>query len=213
MNSPRSVIVRATSLELATTALTLGLLALLGPPLDLDPAQPFAVLLTQWCTVALLGCAAWAWATTSLVLLEALRAAASQTLPHRRRGIPAGYRRLVLGACGVALSAGVATPALGTPGPVHLDPLPASIATPVGTPVTPARAPIRVRPSALLAADILVRPGDSLWRLAAARLPQDVDDATIAHSWHRLYAANSELIGVDPDHIEPGQRLRQPQGW
>lgn len=229
--SQRSVTLRATALAVVSTAALLGLLAFLGPTIDLDPGQQFATLLAQWCALVLLGCAGWAWLLTCLVLAEAIRMPSGQPLQAQRRGIPPAYRRLVLGACGLALSAGAATPALATPGPVHLDPQPAVAAAPSAQ----ARAPMHLRAPVpdLARADaqadteadteadpgaedddaIVVHTGDSLWRLTAERLPRDADDATIEHAWRRLYAANSELIGADPDHIEPGQRLARPQGW
>lgn len=216
-DSKRRVLLRATALAIAATAVLTALVVALAPSLHVDPAQPFAVLLSQLCSAALLGCAAWAWAVTLLVLLEAVVALSGPDrdlrLRARRRGIPSAYRRLVLGACGLALSAGVAAPALATPGPVHLDP-------PVATPrsavaITPAapRAPVHAPRRASAGSDIVVRPGDSLWHLAAERLSPEASDATVEHTWRRLYAANAELIGADPDHIEPGQRLERPRGW
>ncbi|WP_026145956.1 hypothetical protein [Nocardioides sp. Iso805N] len=213
--SQRSVALRATALAVASTATLLGLLVSLGRTIDLDPGQQFAALLAQWSAVVLLGCAGWAWLLTSLVLAEAIRMPSGQPLQPlqpQRRGIPTAYRRLVLGACGLALSAGAATPALATPGPVHLGPQPAVTAAPSAQ----ARAPMHLRapvPDVADADAIVVHAGDSLWRLTADRLPRDADDATIEHAWRRLYAANSELIGADPDHVEPGQRLARPQGW
>lgn len=221
--SQRSVTLRATALAVASTVTLLGLLAFLGPTIDLDPGQQFAILLAQWSALVLLGCAGWGWLLTCLVLAEAIRTPSGQTLQPQRRGIPTAYRRLVLGACGLALSAGAAAPALATPGPVHLGPHPAVAAAPSAQ----ARAPMQLRAPVLdvdegaAPADdddddddaIVVHTGDSLWRLTADRLPRDADDATIEHAWRRLYAANSELIGADPDHIEPGQRLARPQGW
>ena len=66
--SQRSVRLRATVLAVVATATLLGLVALLAPGIDLGPDQPFAGLLTQCCTVVLLGCAAWAWLVTVVVL-------------------------------------------------------------------------------------------------------------------------------------------------
>lgn len=207
------VSLRAAAVELVATGALLGLAHLLRPSVDLDPDQPFAALLGQWCGVVLLGCAGWLWVVTGLVLLEAVRARPAVPLRARRAAIPAAYRRLVLGACGLALTAGVAAPALATPGPVHLDPRPAA----ASAPAVPARAPLQLRPpdqvARHLGTGIVVRPGDSLWHLAAERLPHDTDDATIGHTWRRLYAANERLIGDDPDHIEPGQRLERPRSW
>ena len=55
-----------------------------------------------------------------------------------------------------------------------------------------------------------MRPGDTLWSLAARDLPADSPDAAITARWHAIYAANRSLIGPDPDVIVPGQRLRLP---
>lgn len=58
---------------------------------------------------------------------------------------------------------------------------------------------------------VVVRPGDSLWRIAAASLgpdARDVDIATATARWHR---ANQEVIGDDPDLLLPGQRLVAPK--
>jgi hypothetical protein len=54
-----------------------------------------------------------------------------------------------------------------------------------------------------------VRPGDSLWSITAALLRTPVA-ARIARSWPRLYAANHDVVGPDPDLIRPGMRLVVP---
>jgi hypothetical protein len=59
---------------------------------------------------------------------------------------------------------------------------------------------------------VTVRPGDSLWSLAAADLGRDATPAQIAAAWPRWYAANRGVIGNDPTLIRPGQRLRPPGG-
>lgn len=229
----RSVCLRAVFLAVAATGAVTGVSAILLPTVDLTPRQPFATLLSQWCSVVLLGCALWAWLVTAFVLVEAVHTPRGTALPAQRRGIPSRYRRLVLGACGLALAAGTTAPALATPGPIHLDTH--TVATrPVGTATTPAttprpstpttppaaapaRAPMNVppqqQPHPQAGDDIVVRSGDSLWHLAAERLPRDADDAIIVHTWRRLYETNHRLIGDDPDHIEPGQRLTRPEGW
>lgn len=216
--SSRHICLRAAALALGATGTLATLLAALAPTTDLSPAQPFADLLGQWCTVVLLGCAVWAWAVTLAVLVEAVVATAGQEPTARvtavRRGLPTGYRRLVLGACGLALSAGAAAPALATPGPVHLGPPAAAAPATSAIPPRPSPSPTSgAGAGAGAGSDIVVRPGDSLWRLAAERLPSDAGDATITHTWHRLYAANLAVIGTDPDHLEPGQRLTRPRVW
>ncbi|MFZ1287171.1 MAG: LysM peptidoglycan-binding domain-containing protein [Candidatus Phosphoribacter sp.] len=56
----------------------------------------------------------------------------------------------------------------------------------------------------------VVRRGDTLWDIAAAHLGSGATRAAIAEAWPRWYAANRTVIGPDPGHIEPGQRLISP---
>ncbi len=56
----------------------------------------------------------------------------------------------------------------------------------------------------------VVRRGDTLWDVAARHLGPRGSVAAIAREWPRWYAANRAVIGADPHHIEPGQRLRAP---
>jgi nucleoid-associated protein YgaU len=127
--------------------------------------------------------------------------------PARVRWVPLGWRRLVLGACGVALTAGVTAPAVATPGPVRVDPPSAAVSRATPTALAAPTMAERTAPA------IVVSPGDSLWRLAAERLDPAASDAAIDVTWHRLYDANRAVVGADPDHIEPGQRLTPPRGW
>jgi resuscitation-promoting factor RpfA len=60
------------------------------------------------------------------------------------------------------------------------------------------------------ASTVVVRRGDSLWRIAASRLPGHPSERRIAASWPRWYAANRTVVGNDPDHIVPGQLLHVP---
>jgi hypothetical protein len=64
------------------------------------PAPSFDAWLTWLCAGAAALCAAWGWLVTSVVVLEALTGR-----PRRSpaRAVPAWCRRLVLGACGVAV--------------------------------------------------------------------------------------------------------------
>ena len=57
---------------------------------------------------------------------------------------------------------------------------------------------------------VVVRPGDSLWRIAAQHLRPSAPDRRIAEEWPRWYAANRSVIGTDPDHIVAGQVLTSP---
>ncbi|PZS37068.1 MAG: hypothetical protein DLM58_00210 [Pseudonocardiales bacterium] len=57
---------------------------------------------------------------------------------------------------------------------------------------------------------VVVRPGDSLWAIAAAHLGPGVAPGRTAAAWPRWYSANRAVIGADPDLIRPGQQLRPP---
>ncbi|MFP5336652.1 MAG: LysM peptidoglycan-binding domain-containing protein [Actinomycetes bacterium] len=72
-------------------------------------------------------------------------------------------------------------------------------------PLTPA-----ARGPAVTEDAVVVRRGDTLWHIAARALPAGATDAEIAAEWPRWYDANRALIGADPHHIEPGQRLVPP---
>ena len=57
---------------------------------------------------------------------------------------------------------------------------------------------------------VVVLRGDSLWSIAARSLPAGTDDAAIDRTWRAWYAANTSVIGSDPNHILPGQILLPP---
>jgi nucleoid-associated protein YgaU len=59
--------------------------------------------------------------------------------------------------------------------------------------------------------EVVVRRGDTLWDIAARHLGQDASPAEIAAEWPRWHAANSAVIGPDPDLLLPGQRLLPPR--
>jgi nucleoid-associated protein YgaU len=55
----------------------------------------------------------------------------------------------------------------------------------------------------------VVRPGDSLWSIAAQRLRRPTP-RRVANAWPRWWQANHKVVGRNPDLIHPGQRLRPP---
>jgi len=57
---------------------------------------------------------------------------------------------------------------------------------------------------------VTVRPGDSLWRIAAAHLGRAPTAARVAAAWPRWFAANRAVIGADPDLLVPGEVLHAP---
>lgn len=56
----------------------------------------------------------------------------------------------------------------------------------------------------------VVAPGDSLWTITASLLGEEATTQAIAAQWPRLYQANLDLIGSNPDLINPGTPLRVP---
>jgi nucleoid-associated protein YgaU len=199
---------------LATCGLVLLLRWLLP---GLAPVTGFAPALVD--LMSALGAVAttWLWLITGLTTLDAARGRAQRD----RAGVPTGVRRLVLAACGVAVVAsGVALPAhaedrhddpavlAGLPFPDR----PTTLSTlGLAFEVAQAAAPRRPAPppGPERTSSVVVRDGDTLWSIAAARLPRAGNDA-IGRACGRLYQLNRAVIGDDPDLIRPGQRLRLP---
>ncbi|TIC84209.1 LysM domain-containing protein [Nocardioides sp. GY 10127] len=116
MPHDRAPLPRCLAVLVGATALTTGLVRLLGPGALTPPEPGFAGLLVQGCTLALLGCAVWAWAVTVAVVLDAVRGRASAEAPGPlRRTAPAGLQRLVLRACGLAVAGALGLTVLGGP--------------------------------------------------------------------------------------------------
>ena len=57
---------------------------------------------------------------------------------------------------------------------------------------------------------VVVRRGDTLWRIAAEHLPARAGEAAIEAAWPAWYRANRQVVGEDPDLIRPGQQLTPP---
>jgi hypothetical protein len=146
----------------------------------------FGSLLTAGCAMALVGCATWCWLVTTVTVAGAIRGH-----DWRLPGAPAGLIRVVLSACGVAL--------LMPAGPAWAgaDPPPSAVSAVAGLPL-PERPEVPVEPAERI---VVVRPGDSLWTIAAER----------GCTWTALYAANRAVVGPDPDLIHPGAVLRLPR--
>lgn len=160
---------------------------------------PFDQLVVRLASVALLACAGWGWIVATLVVAGVLRGATS------RVPAPAVVRRLLLSACGAALSTGLATGAVGG----GVAPALADGPSLAGLPF-PDRAVATAHPHP--ATIVTVRPGDTLWSLAADHLRAGADDREIADACRHLYQLNRAAIGDDPDLIEPGLRLAVPEG-
>ena len=156
---------------------------------------------------------------------DALRAADRPGRP-RRPGAPAGRRtgrrpprggpvprpRLVLGGrrgLGRARPASSATPRAPPPRPG----LARAGRRPGAAPAACAR-PRSPRPRSLRRPGPVRRrggrPGDTLWTLAASRLPATATTREVAAAWPAWWSANRTVIGADPDLLRPGQSLQPP---
>jgi len=151
----------------------------------------------------------------------ALAAAAVSRLPGRlgrvghavaRRVTPAALRRVVITAAGTSILLSPA-PAMaaaaggGTPAPTGA----ASVLPPVGWPTDPAPSTHAAQPTPATTDRVTIRPGDSLWSITADRLGATSSAARIQAEWPCWYAANRQVIGPDPNLIQPGVSLLAPR--
>ncbi|HTE71829.1 MAG TPA: hypothetical protein VK640_01335 [Actinomycetes bacterium] len=156
---------------------------------------------------------------------SAAPSAAPSTAPSTAGSpMPSITRRLAAAALGVALSAGPVAAHAAVDRPAGGPPSPTSPTSPTSPAETgdagdrhgwPRRAAWSAdRPARRDA--VVVRPGDTLWTLAATRLadgdPADerADDRAVAAAWPRWWHANRAVVGPDPDLIRPGQVLHPP---
>lgn len=161
---------------------------------DLHGPSFSAALLGLGCLVQLL--------LSSWVLLTVLLALVHAPAPLVRAVTPRLLRRaLFVGAAGaLALSPVHADRAVT---PAHHD------LTGLRLPDRPIAMPPRVdhgRPT------VVVRPGDTLWAIAARSLPTGATTSQIAEACARWHAANRDVIGDNPNLIFPAQRLTPPLG-
>jgi hypothetical protein len=230
------LLLRGALLVAATGTAAVGLISLCREPLHVLvaallrggvptlPRLPFEQVLTGACALLALGCALWLAVATAIVVL----AEAARVVPLGRRvprGLdalgdhlcPALVRTLVVTALGAVVTAALTAPApadapsdgsrgsfpRGAAGLSGLALPDRVVSVPAG--LTVARTAARRTPS-----KVVVRRGDSLWSIAADRLPQGAGNRRICAGWHRLYSANKDRIGADPDLILPGTALVVP---
>jgi hypothetical protein len=212
---------------MSVTAAMAGLIDVLGPwaialrtAVSPAGATPFDRALPDLAAAGLLVCAGWAWLTTSAVVVEVLRGRVGSGTSS---GVPAGLRRVVLAACGVALAGGLGHPAYAASGQPHRPtsvvarltglPLPDLVATGRRPGHHPRRHPRQHQyGGATQVAEriVVVAPGDTLWSIAARNLPPGCRAEAISGYWRAIYAENHAAIGPDPDLIEPGIRIHLP---
>ena len=156
----------------------------------------------------------WLLATTCLSAAVATRRGSARWLS---RLTPALVRRVAGAGVGVVLGVGVTAPAMAAPPPAPaLGAMHAPTPSPMTAPATPSRpAAAQPVPSRPAAARYVVRPGDSLWRIAARQVRSadgaHPDLAEVTRYWRRLVAANrGHLASGDPDLIHPGEQVVLP---
>jgi hypothetical protein len=153
-------------------------------------------------TWLLLACACWA----ALLFLAAFVESATSGRVRATVwvGCPPRLRGVLLAGLGLVLAGGAAAPATASPDPRA--PRASGVVASAGLPV-PAR-PVGF--SADRAAPVVVRPGDSLWRLAEQRAGARASPRQVAALVRRTHHRNRAVIGPDPDLLHPGQRLVLP---
>lgn len=219
----------AVLLLLAAPTPAAALRALRDPAAATDPTAPL---------VALLSLLAWALAgwLALVVLVTAAGhlpgAAGRLGAAVSRRVAPAAVRRVVEVALGLSVAVGAlgSSPALAAPGPAGGPAAPAAASLDWAAPAPapgedrgPAGPPAQdldwaanavAVPDAASPSEVVVQPGDSLWRLAeqdlAGRSGVTPSPAEVAQVWPSWWAANRGAVGEDPDLIHPGTPLTPP---
>lgn len=167
---------------------------------------------------ALVAAASAAWSLLVLVAGTVEAATEGRIAVLRFTGCPAAWRRqllrLLVPVIAPLLGVGTLTAASASPGPArpgHGSTGPALAMTLDGLPLPDRQPDAAAVPAERPSTNGLeVRPGDTLWQLAAGLLPSGADTREVAELCRRLYAVNRALIGEDPDVIRPGQQLRVP---
>ena len=154
-----------------------------------------------WCVAAWLGVGLLAAAATQLPgSIGRMARSASRAM------LPAALYRLVAAAAGLGI---LVAPVVAAARAASAPAIPAPT-WPTTTPRPTVRPPQPARPTrgSSQGRGVVVRPGDSLWAIAATRLGPQATPALVAATWPRWYAANRAVIGADPDLIRPGQLLQ-----
>jgi nucleoid-associated protein YgaU len=127
---------------------------------------------------------------------------------------PSSVRALVRVAVGASLAASV----LAGPAALAEDRAPTVAGSAHDVLDWPGLAPLRATPASVVAppaphvdgSSVVVKPGDSMWAIAARALGPSADDVQVAQEWPRWWAANRAVVGDHPDLIHPGDRLSAP---
>lgn len=181
----------------------------------LPPAGPegFRALVTSTCALALVGCWAWLAVGTLVVAAQSLLAPGTGSPAPAGRGVrwvPATLRVLVPVLVGATVTGGPASAGTQPGASEHQAPSSAGAgAVRLAGRLAGLPLPDRVPSVAPPERTVLVRPGDSLWRITARLLADPAPAAVVDRGWRRLARANSARV-PDPHLIQPGTRLRVP---
>lgn len=125
----------------------------------------------------------------------------------RRAGRAAAAAARTLGVRGLVAGLAGGTATVASAGAAAASPAPAAVSAPA---LALPSAPSVAHAAAARSATYVVRPGDSLWAIAARHLGPHASNAQIAAEWPRWYRANRAVIGSDPSLIHVGTRLVVP---
>lgn len=175
-------------------------------------------------TLTVSSLAAWAlivWLTTTLLMLAATQLPGRLGAAARAASclvIPAIVRRLVCSALSISLAGGILAGTAQAAGPPGTDTTSRTMAT--SQRVSPPPDLDWPQPGdgggdrtdvPAVGDTVTVKPGDSLWRLAAQSLEQAASDRAIAAAWPTWWEHNRDVIGENPHLIYPGQQLDRPK--
>lgn len=194
---------RSAALLLASGALLLGALHWARSAPGSAP-DAFTAGLQTGAAWLLVGCAGWLVAVSAALLAEAV---AGRRRAPRWCTAPQILRRWVTITSGVALSVGLAAPALAGSSPGADLPSVDGLQLPVRASGESATGAAPHGPAPVIHE---VRAGDSLWRIARDRTTT-ADDGDVASLVARIHHLNHDVIGPDPDILRPGQRLVLPE--
>jgi LysM domain-containing protein len=188
-----------------TTAFAVLLVGWLLRP-GASPGSGFESALVRVCALVATAVTVWLWVGATLVAADVARGRRGP-----RRGVPESVRRGVLVLCGVAVTAGLASPVLAAGGSAPDPGVLAGLRLPERIAVGAVAQAARPGPPPPALEHVVVRPGDSLWSITERRLGPGATADEVARAWPVLYAANRDVVGPDPGLLEPGQRLVVPR--
>ncbi|MBM3673749.1 MAG: LysM peptidoglycan-binding domain-containing protein [Actinobacteria bacterium] len=193
--------------------------ALLGECLRRRRRAPRTTALIRRIVPAPLGFAATALLAT-LPLLAPRPATANDSVRDWLHGTSGSVTMRATSAPPASPGAGPSPPAPSPPAPVPPAPGPATVPIELPPPliviapafVPPTTPPTHARTVAppAPAERYVVKRGDCLWSIAAARLGAGAPASAIDTAWRRIYAANRAAIGADPNLILVGAELSVP---